>query len=275
MTPKTEATGISQTKIAKTALKSLQRRKAEGTLSHAPSDFSSPQKAAAAAPAAPSSDLIQIGTAQTGYPWQTVGKIQVGWNSDFTIVQYEGSGVLVNQNLILTAGHVIPWGKSGWWMRFAAGYRSGETPFGWIYISKCIGYDDVSTPAVNDFAVCQLYSNLGDVCGWMGTHWWADDNVYLSGIWSCQGYPTQLPIAATNIPIQKVTDGNGEDKLLFTVEFATGSAWDGGPLWDGGLSGTVNPLVVGVLIGQNFPYSVFAGGEDMVNLVIYGIENWS
>ena len=178
-----------------------------------------------------SPDFIQIGTAQTGYPWQTVGKIQVGWNLDFSTVQYEGSGVLVNQNLILTAGHIVPWGKSGWWMRFAAGYRSEETPFGWIYISKCIGYDDTSTPTVNDFAVCQLYSNLGDaMCGWMGTHWCqTDDNIYLDGIWSCQGYPTQLPIAATNIPIQKVQDGSNGDKLLFTVEFATGSAWDRDP----------------------------------------------
>jgi hypothetical protein len=84
----------------------------------------------------------------------------------------------------------------------------------------------------------------------------------------------ELPIVATNIPIQKVQAGSNEDKLRYTVEFASGVAWDGGPLWDGGLSRTVNPLVVGVLIAEIFPNSIFAGGEDLVNLVLYGIENW-
>jgi V8-like Glu-specific endopeptidase len=269
--------GILLTKIAKAALESVRHRKEEGTPSRNPLSSppsSTPKQDDPATAATP--DLIEIGTAQTGYPWQTVGKIQVGWNSDFDTVQYEGSGVLVNQNLVLTAGHIVPWNKSGWWMRFAAGYRSGKTPFGWIYISQCIGYDDSNTQvAANDFAVCRLYSNLGDVCGWMGTHWWASEDVYLDGTWSCQGYPNELPIAATNIPIQKVQGGNNDDKLMYTVEFASGAAWEGGPLWDGGLSGTTNPLVVGVLSGEIFPNSIFAGGEDMVNLVIYGIENWS
>jgi V8-like Glu-specific endopeptidase len=273
---KTHRAGISKTRIAKAALESVRNRQ-EGTPSRAPPLVSSPPTSAPKQhePQTASPDLIEIGTAQTGYPWQTVGKIQVGWDSDFTIIQYEGSGVLVNQNLILTAGHIVPWDKSGWWMRFAAGYRSGEAPFGWIYISRCIGYDDSNTLAANDFAVCQLYSNLGDVCGWMGTHWWSSEDVYLNGTWSCQGYPNELPIAATNIPIQKVQAGSNDDKLMYTVEFASGPAWEGGPLWDGGLSGTVNPLVIGVLSGEIFPNSIFAGGEDIVNLVIYGIENWS
>ena len=218
-------------------------------------------------------DLVNIGTAPTGYPWQTVGKIQVGWDDNFDLVEWEGSGVLVNRDLILTSSHIAPWGKGGWWMRFAAGFRFGETPFGWVYVQSYIGYESSSVPAANDYVVCKLYSDLGDTIGWMGTHWWADDNIYRNGIWSAQGYPTQLPIAATNIQIEQVEDANDQDKLLLTIEFAE-LAWTGGPLWSGGPDGTTNPLVVGVFSADANGYSQFAGGENMVNLVVYGIEFW-
>jgi hypothetical protein len=41
------------------------------------------------------------------YPWCTIGKVFVGWNSNFNNTLWTGSGCLLGKNITLTANHVI------------------------------------------------------------------------------------------------------------------------------------------------------------------------
>ena len=60
------------------------------------------------------------------YPWRTIGII-------FNSQGMRGSGVLVGPNLVLTAGHVAPWGQSPWSMEFIPAFRDGP-PALWQFV---------------------------------------------------------------------------------------------------------------------------------------------
>jgi V8-like Glu-specific endopeptidase len=263
--------GLSQARVSRASLKALPQNPVTSTPSHAIAKPVAAQAKPKTGPMTAFGEKIGLGPAPTGYPWYTVGKVQVGWNSNYDLVQWSGTGVLVGQNLLLTAGHLAPWGKSGWWMRFAAGYNDGTTPYSWVYVETYYGYDDESLPAANDYIICKLYSSLGNTVGWMGSVYWSSDTNYTGTTWTSLGYPANVPIAATDVQVSEVNDASGDDKLLLTEEFAQ-AGWAGSPLWSGGASGTDNPQVAGILSGVLSGDSAFAGGEDLVNLVWYGLE---
>jgi hypothetical protein len=122
----------------------------------------------------------------------------------------------------------------------------------------------------------------------MGTEYFPSDTGYTGATWSTLplmpyiSYPTPLATLITDVNVDKVQDGLG-DKLLLNGELAppdavdqiSTSGWLGAPLFGPG----VQPTVVGVFsglasVGQTYN-SAWAGGVDMVQLVWYGINNWS
>jgi hypothetical protein len=124
----------------------------------------------------------------------------------------------------------------------------------------------------------------------MGTNYFPSDTGYTGATWSTLplmpyiSYPTPLPTLITDVNVDKVQDGPN-DKLLLNGELAPPDAvdqiptsgWLGAPLFGPG----VQPTVIGVFSGVYFasgaktPDSAWAGGVDMVQLVWYGINNWS
>jgi hypothetical protein len=57
---------------------------------------------------------------------------------------FTGSGALIGDRLLMTAGHMVPWGDSPWWMRFVPAYYDGASLHGAgveSYVSDARGYD--------------------------------------------------------------------------------------------------------------------------------------
>jgi hypothetical protein len=222
------------------------------------------------------------------YPWCTVGKIFVGWNLNFSSPVWTGTGVLVGPNTILTASHVAPWDKPGWWMRFVPAYDNGAEPFGSSYVSQFWGYKNTDNVVGDDYVVCHLYNPLGRTVGWMGSQSYGNNNDYKARQWTSVGYPGdslngQVPMVQFDVSVDDVDNDQGGEKLETNDLFAS-PGWSGGPLW-GFLGADVasDPRVVGVMSGyerETFLWwtleqdDVSAGGSPMVGLVIYSEVNW-
>lgn len=212
------------------------------------------------------------------YPWCTIGKVFAGKNLDFNSPEWTGSGVLVGEfDVLLTAGHVVPWNQPGWWMRFVPAYDNSSEPFGSSYVSDAYSYNPTDTVEPYDYAVCKLYTPLTNV-GYMGAQSWEDDGDYTTRIWTSVGYPgailnAQVPIVDTNIAIIHVQDDANPDSKLLETNFFGFPGWSGGPMWN---YLDNQPRVVGVMSGYegNEQYSLTAAGQAMLNLILWAIANW-
>jgi hypothetical protein len=121
------------------------------------------------------------------YPFHTVGIV---FSSDGS----QGSGVLVGPNLMLTAGHVAPWGSSPWSMEFVPAFRGvlGEPnprPFGSSFVETYRGYNTAPEVSGHDYVICKLYNPLGQALGWMGTQSWGNEDEYYRRRYVSSGYP--------------------------------------------------------------------------------------
>jgi hypothetical protein len=131
-----------------------------------------------------------------------------------------------------------------------------------------------------DYAVCKLYTRLGDNIGWMGSQSRSDDDPYLDGRWTSVGYPRlsggQVPMVELEIALDDIDDGVALARVGVTCSPA---GWSGGPLcWLGD-----QPRVVGVMKGfeENShsgtpfrPTTKVSAEAAMVDLVKYGWSNW-
>ena len=210
------------------------------------------------------------------WPHCAIGKIWVGANHNYQCPLWTGTGVLVGKDLMLTASHTIPWNRDGWWMRFVPAYSEGSEPFGSSYIMDVRGYEATGTSA-DDFAICKLYTPLGDTCGWMGTEGWTIDSHYTSASWNRAGYSHlfkngEVQFWEDEQKIKKIKD-DGCFKLLETKGDPWG--WSGGVLW--GWSGD-DAVVIGALSGSEhlliFTSVGWAGGPGMVDLVNWAWTHW-
>jgi V8-like Glu-specific endopeptidase len=214
------------------------------------------------------------------WPWGLIGRI-------FTSDGFSGSGVLIGDRTVVTAGHMVPWGKPGWWMRFVPAYYDGSSLHGGSvesYVSDARGFDVGGEVAGYDFAVLRLYQPLGSWLGYMGYNGYSEswnDRPY----WSIVGYPGAVaggtrPSFQNSISIWDVdNDSNGGRELESqTADLTPGNS--GGPMfaWWGS-----DPRVVGVVSGAesdwSFPFSwdrsnVMAGGPGFTNLVAWARTNW-
>ena len=219
----------------------------------------------------------------TSYPWGCVGKV---YNSEGKI----GSGALVYGDIVVTAGHVVPWNdvyNHNWWMRFVPDYFNGSSLYGAgveSYVSDVLGYDTGNQVAGYDWAICKLYTPVGQQAGYFGF------NGYDSGwdglnVWTVLGYPVAIaggeePSWQGGIDIHDDDgDSNGGQELESNNSAVTPGD-SGGPIfaWWGS-----DPRVVGVVSGQEeeyqFPFStddnnIFSSGSGFANLIAWGRSNW-
>ncbi|WNG87800.1 trypsin-like serine protease [Mycobacterium sp. ITM-2016-00317] len=206
------------------------------------------------------------------YPWRTIGKVYTPTAG--------GTGYLVGPNLVLTAGHVMPWDQADWWVQFIPAYRDGDsnpTPFGWSYVSEYRGYrPQGGSPFGYDYALCRLYQPLGNALGWMGTRSAGDDDIE-SRSYTSSGYPDSYggrPAVNFSLGIRDI-DNDSPGREYETVHHVS-SGWSGGPLWY--FAGT-NPYAIGVTSGYEKDgldptRDVYAGSSAMTDLVRFGLDNW-
>jgi V8-like Glu-specific endopeptidase len=224
---------------------------------------------------------------ETAWPWGAVGKVERGDG-------IEGTGVLIGENLVATAGHVVPWDKSTW-MKFTPAYYNGNSLHGKgveSYVSRAKGYDvsgifeEVWTGEVAgyDWAILQIRDPLGSYLGYMGSNGYSSD-WNGSPYWTIAGYPGDVssgekPFFQSGVTIFDVdSDLNGGREM----ETKTGDVSDGNsgsPMfaWWG-----EDVRIIGVVSGEeedyDFPFSttwgnVIAGGAGLHSLISWGRSNW-
>lgn len=215
----------------------------------------------------------------SSWPWGLVGRI-------FNNEGFSGTGVLVGDRLVMTAGHMVPWnsGSSGWWMRFVPAYFNGTSLFGAgveSYVSDVRGYDTGGTGY--DWAALRLYEPLGSTLGYFGYNSYSQDWNNLP-VWSNIGYPGDIdnaeePAFQKGFTIDDVDgDSNGGEELE-TENCDLNHGNSGGPIFAWWNNGT-DPRVVGVVSSQETEDSppindnVFSSGDGFVNLCAWGRANW-
>jgi len=221
----------------------------------------------------------------SAWPWGLVGKV---FNSNGKV----GTGALIGDRIIATAGHMVPWNKEGWWMKFVPAYFDGSSLHGAgveSYVSDCRGYDVDGDVTGYDWAVCRLYEPLGSSLGYFGYNGYSS-NWENDAYWSIIGYPGAVASGARPSFQGSVSsfdtdgDSNGGLEIETRADLTPGNS--GGPMfgwWDG------DPRLIGVVSGQEedwtpggWPWewgdttkgNVIAGGSGFTNMMAWGRTNW-
>jgi V8-like Glu-specific endopeptidase len=218
-----------------------------------------------------------------GYPWHCIGYVYSWTDPSSPSPQMKGTGALVGGNIVLTAGHLVPWDASPWMMLFTPGYYDGRSTLGsgvYSYVEKVRGYD--TTRQAYDIAVLKLYEPLGEWLGYFGARLYYND--WEDGdYWTLCGYPGEIasgerPSYQTQISV--IDDDGDGDALEIEHRGDASHGNSGSPFfgwWDPG------PYVIGTHAGgqieKYFPWgegkiNVAAGGEAFVNLVGWARDNW-
>ena len=225
-------------------------------------------------------DSARFAFEDSSWPWGLVGRI---FNSD----GFNGTGSLIGDRLVATAGHMVPWvsGAAGsWWMKFVPAYFNGTSLYGAgveSFVSDARGYNTGGTGY--DWAILRLYEPLGSSLGYFGYNSYSDDWNNLP-VWSNIGYPGDIDNAEEPAFQQGFTindtdgDANG-GKELETENCDLNHGNSGGPMFAWWNNGT-DPRIVGVVSSQESEDSpsindnVFASGDGFVNLCAWGRSNW-
>lgn len=221
----------------------------------------------------------------SGYPWTCIGKILV-WN-DFSqpFPAWSASGVLIGGRVVLTAGHVAPWGSNNWAMQFIPSFYNGGSTLGAgvsSWVSDYRGYNTGNHVSAWDMLVLRLYTPLGNTYGYFGTKdyhsSWQGGNY-----WTLAGYPGA--IAGGNRPSRQMwwpvldddADGSAEE-VEYEADSSGGNS--GGPVfgfWNG------QPYAIATHSGGSkttFLWwtledtNVGAGGGALNSLVAWARSNW-
>ena len=206
------------------------------------------------------------------FPFRSIGVVR---NSKGQI----GTGVLIGPNLLLTAGHLAPWGQKKWHMEFVPAFRAGGMPpFGTSFVERFRGYDTHGEASGHDYVICKLYRPLGEALGWMGTRSFGTKREYFRRRYTSSGYPGVFgdrPAVQFDMGLRDIANDGPGLELEFSLDGYPHirGCWAGGPLWFDQAN------VVGVHSGNagevNGSRSIVeAGGSGMVDLVKFGLENW-
>ncbi len=212
------------------------------------------------------------------YPWWSIGLVKSNRGS--------GTGVLIGSKIVLTAGHVVPWGDPNAWMTFSPGWNIPTISFGEWPGVRVHGYNVDKSPqdfnhVAHDMALVQLETPLGDTLGYFGAKVYQDrwDD---HGYWTSVGYPDDWQGNPEFEDADTVEDADSEDDALYLeTEASLTHGNSGGPFigWFNFNDG-VWPYVVGVVSGEGAEGELpqdhdnfLAGGDALVNLVAWGRAN--
>ncbi len=218
----------------------------------------------------------------SGYPWHCIGRVYVWNDASAAGWAWWGSGALISNRAILTAGHVVPWGAASWKAKFVPANYDGTSIYGTGFerwVTNAYGYDSSGSVTGYDAAVMRLQSPLS--LGYFGSRGYSN-SWNGSPYWTHCGYAAAVSGNRPNWQNGIVVHDTDSDSPGMEVEHdgdVTGGD-SGGPLfawWNDG------PYIVGTHSGDetewHFPFSfprvnVDAGGNAMNNLVSWARANW-
>ncbi|HEX6506759.1 MAG TPA: trypsin-like serine protease [Chloroflexota bacterium] len=220
------------------------------------------------------------------YPWRCTGRIFTYTTWPTSSWAWSGSGVLIGPRLVLTAGHVAPWGKSPWAMLFVPGYWDGASIFGAGASSYVSDYRGWNTGGATAYDICllRLYNPLGNSLGWIGSRTY--DGAWEGGnYWVLTGYPGAIaganrPVYQSGVPVLDDDEDGDAQQLEHHGDSSPGESggpmfgfWNDGPHAIGTTSGgeTISGGFLGI---GNEDNNIAAGGSAMVDLVKWGLSNW-
>jgi V8-like Glu-specific endopeptidase len=212
----------------------------------------------------------------SSWPWGLVGRI-------FNNEGASGTGALIGDRLVVTAGHMVPWSSESWWMRFVPAYFNGASLYGTgveSFVSDVRGYNTGGTGY--DWAILRLYEPLGLSLGSFGYNSYSSD-WNNQPLWSNIGYPGDIdnaeePAFQKGFTINDIdSDSNGGEELE-TENCDLNHGNSGGPMFAWWNNGT-DPRIVAVVSSQetedrSINDNVFASGDGFVNLCAWGRSNW-
>ena len=215
----------------------------------------------------------------SSWPWGLVGRI-------FNNRGESGTGSLIGDRIVITAGHMVPWGDSPWWMRFVPAYFNGTSLYGASvesYVSDARGYDVHGNPTGYDWAVLRLYEPLGSSLGYFGYNSYSSSWNNLS-VWSNIGYPGDIDNAEEPAFQQGFTfndtesdDNGGEELETENCDIFFGNS--GGPSfawWNNATDPRIVAVVSGFETEDSPPLNdnLFSSGDGFVNLCAWARSNW-
>jgi V8-like Glu-specific endopeptidase len=202
-----------------------------------------------------------------GYPWQSIGRVDVYPSANAENFTEWGSGVLIGDRIVLTAGHVAAAiNPNDWKIRFTAGMYNGAAVAGpgavsYVSDAQWLG-DGVSG---HDYAVLRLYEPLGTSLGYFGYKTY-DPSWNGGSYWVLAGYPfdianAQSPSMQNGIAVLD-DDADIDQGMELEHHGDTASGDSGGPFF-GFWTGDAWPSVVGTTSGhETINGPSWTGGED-------------
>jgi len=132
-------------------------------------------------------------TPTTSYPWSPIVKLYMSWGSN----NYIGSGVLIDKNHVLTAGHCAYSGEDGGWadsIKVVPAEDNGVEPYGHAWVTKMRSYEGwtKNEHTQDDIALLTLDQDIGLQTGWMNIFKTIPSNPVYRGGLNLAGYPGDL-----------------------------------------------------------------------------------
>jgi V8-like Glu-specific endopeptidase len=193
-------------------------------------------------------------TPTTSYPWSTIVKLFITWGAYNTY----GTGVLIDENHVLTAGHCVYSHSRGGWadnIKVVPGADNGNEPYGHAWaidvrsFSKWINDED----GEHDFALITLDRDIGSQTGWMELYTSIPSNPIYSGTLNTAGYPYDLDNGNNMYWTSENGGYTNEYNHFFYLDIEGGQS--GSPVWTyDGTNRYVISIVTTGWIGLNINY---------------------
>ena len=210
-------------------------------------------------------------SARTTFPYRAITYVVVEWPNGSRTA---GSGVVVGQNDVLTAMHVVFNSDRGGWASAVTIYPGADTkpslvtPFGafgngWRISTRTTDWDAdgdgllSDNEAQYDLALIGLYERIGDTTGWLGSR-----SERVDGAATMLGYPSR----GTGMMAELVYADASTRWGVFDIDSGLGAGSSGGPLVRTAANGEV--YVVGVASSGD------AADTVSTYAALFGPGNW-